>query len=129
MRGVTLHLLLTNDDGIASPGIAALRRALDGLGEITTLAPATNTSAVARGITIDRPVELRRTPFGDDFEGMAVDGTPSDCVRVGLLGVVAPVPDLVVSGINLGANLGADVNAVALCERAAESNAKGARGR
>lgn len=109
MRGVTLQLLLTNDDGIASSGIAALRRALDGLGEVTTLAPAANASAVARSITIDRALRPERTPFGDGFEGLALDGTPSDCVRVALLGVVTPVPDLVVSGINLGANLGADV--------------------
>jgi 5'-nucleotidase len=128
MRGVTLQLLLTNDDGIASPGIAALRRALGGLGDVTTLAPATNTSAVARGITIDRALELRRTQFGDAFEGVTVDGTPADCVRVALLGVVTPVPDLVVSGINLGANLGADVTYSGTVGAALEAALRGASG-
>lgn len=126
--GVTLQLLLTNDDGIASPGIAALRRALDGLGEITTLAPAANCSAVARSITIDRALRLARTRFGDDFEGLALDGTPSDCVRVALLGRVAPVPDLVVAGINLGANLGADVTYSGTVGAALEAALRGGAG-
>jgi 5'-nucleotidase len=106
---VTVQILLTNDDGIGAPGIAVLRRALDGLGEVTTIAPDRNTSAVARGITIERPLHLVPVGFGDGFQGLACDGTPSDCVRVGLLGVRCPTPDLVVSGVNLGANMGADV--------------------
>jgi 5'-nucleotidase len=125
---VTLQLLLTNDDGIASPGIAALRRALDGLGEVTTLAPAQNSSAVARSITIDRALRIERTRFAGGFEGLALDGTPSDCVRVALLGVVAPVPDLVVSGINLGANLGADVTYSGTVGAALEAALRGGAG-
>ena len=128
MHGVTLQILLTNDDGIASPGIAALRRALDGLGEVTTLAPAANSSAVARGITIDRALDPRRVTFGDGFEGMALDGTPSDCVRVALLGVARPVPDLVVSGINLGANLGADITYSGTVGAALEAALRGGAG-
>jgi 5'-nucleotidase len=107
--GVTVQILLTNDDGIEASGIAVLRRALDGLGNVTTIAPDRNTSAVARGITIGCPLHLVPTGFGDGFHGLACDGTPSDCVRVGLLGVRCPIPDLVVSGVNLGANMGADV--------------------
>jgi 5'-nucleotidase len=125
---VSLQLLLTNDDGIASPGIAALRRALEGLGEVTTLAPAANSSAVARSITIDRALTPRRTTFGDAFEGLALDGTPSDCVRVALLGVATPVPDLVVSGINLGANLGADVTYSGTVGAALEAALRGGAG-
>jgi 5'-nucleotidase len=106
---VTLQILLTNDDGIDAPGIAVLRRALEGLGDVTTIAPDGNTSAVARGITIGRPLRLVATGFGDGFDGLSCDGTPSDCVRVGLLGVRCPIPDLVVSGVNLGANMGADI--------------------
>jgi len=106
---VTVQILLTNDDGIEAPGIAVLRRALEGLGEVTTIAPDRNTSAVARGITIGRPLRVVPTGFGDGFDGLSCDGTPSDCVRVGLLGVRGPIPDLVVSGVNLGANMGADV--------------------
>jgi 5'-nucleotidase len=106
---VTLQILLTNDDGIQAPGIAVLRHALEGLGDVTTIAPDCNTSAVARGITIHRPLRLVAEGFGDGFHGLACDGTPSDCVRVGLLGVRCPIPDLVVAGVNLGANMGADV--------------------
>ena len=106
---MTLQILLTNDDGIHAPGLAVLRGAVDGLGEITTIAPDHNASAVARGITIDRPLRLAATTFGESWPGLACDGTPSDCVRIGLLGVRGPAPDLVVSGVNCGANMGADV--------------------
>jgi 5'-nucleotidase len=106
---VTLQILLTNDDGIDAPGLAVLRAAVDGLGEITTIAPDHNASAVARGITIDRPLHLKATTFGEAWPGLACDGTPSDCVRIGLLGVRGPAPDLVVSGVNCGANMGADI--------------------
>jgi 5'-nucleotidase len=105
---VALQILLTNDDGIDAPGIAVLRRALDGLGEVTTIAPDRNTSAVARGITIRRALRLQRRVFGGAYEGLACDGMPSDCVRIGLLGVRCPLPDLVVSGVNAGGNMGAD---------------------
>jgi 5'-nucleotidase len=108
---VTLQILLTNDDGIDSPGIAALRRAVDGLGDVHTIAPDRNNSAVARGITITRPLHLTPARFGDGlgFSGLACDGTPSDCVRVALLGGPVPEPDLVLSGVNLGANMGTDI--------------------
>lgn len=106
---MSAQILLTNDDGIQAPGIAVLRAALEGLGVVTTVAPDRNTSAVARGITIDRPLTLRPRTFGDDWMGLSCDGTPSDCVRVGLIGVETPAPDLVVSGVNLGGNMGADV--------------------
>jgi 5'-nucleotidase len=106
---VTLQILLTNDDGIHARGMAVLRAAVDGLGEVTTIAPDHNASAVARSITIDRPLRLAATTFGEAWPGLACDGTPSDCVRIGLLGVRGPAPDLVVSGVNCGANMGADV--------------------
>lgn len=106
---MSTHILLTNDDGISSEGIAVLREALEGLGVITTIAPARNASGVARGITIGRPLTLRPAPFGQGWEGVACDGTPADCVRVGFLGVERPIPDLVVSGVNHGCNLGTDV--------------------
>jgi 5'-nucleotidase len=106
---VTLQILLTNDDGIHGPGLAVLRAAVDGLGEVTTIAPDHNASAVARSITIDRPLHVEATTYGGGWQGLACDGTPSDCVRIGLLGVRGPAPDLVVSGVNCGANMGADV--------------------
>ena len=103
------RILLTNDDGIHASGIAALRRAVEGLGDVLTIAPGANMSAVARSITIDRPLRPRPASFGDGFPGLALDGTPSDCVRVALTGVYGPPPDLVVSGVNLGGNMGVDV--------------------
>jgi len=103
------RILLTNDDGITSPGLALLRRALEPLGQVQTVAPLRNASAVARSITIDRPLRLEHVRFGDGFAAVAVDGTPVDCVRVAMLGVLGPVPELIVSGVNSGANMGNDV--------------------
>lgn len=122
------QILLTNDDGLAAPGIAALRRALDGLGEITVLAPDRDTSAVARGITVDRALSVRPTAFGEGWQGLACDGTPVDCVRVSLLGVECPVPDLVVAGVNHGANLGADVTYSGTVGAALEAALRGRAG-
>ena len=86
-----------------------LRRSLDPLGDVLTVAPAHEASAVARGITIGRPIKLGHVRFGDGFGGVAVEGTPVDCVRVAMLGVLGPPPDIIVSGINYGYNLGDDV--------------------
>ena len=106
---MTLQILLTNDDGLHAPGLAVLRAALDGLGDITTIAPDHDASAVARGITIHRALHVLPERFGEGWQGFSCDGTPSDCVRIALLGVRCPVPDLVVSGVNAGSNMGADV--------------------
>ena len=103
------HLLLTNDDGIDAPGLAALRRGLDGLGTVLTLAPDGNRSAIARSITIDRPLRAREVRFGDGFSGFSLDGTPADCVRAAALGFFGDRPQIVVAGANMGANLGDDV--------------------
>jgi 5'-nucleotidase len=102
-------ILLTNDDGISSPALLALRRVLAPLGAVITIAPDRNYSAVARGITIDRALRIEPLTFGEDFSGSAVDGTPVDCVRVSMLGFFGPRPDFILSGINMGANLGDDV--------------------
>lgn len=106
---MTLQILLTNDDGIHAPGLAVLRRAVDGLGEVSTIAPDHNASGVARGITIGRPLHLRPATYGDGWTGLACDGTPADCVRVGLVGRRCPAPGLVIAGVNDGANMGADI--------------------
>jgi 5'-nucleotidase len=103
------HILLTNDDGIDAPGLAALRRALEPLGTVLTLAPDGNRSAIARGITIDRPLHARESVFGDGFSGFSLDGTPADCVRAAALGFFGERPAIVVAGANTGANLGDDV--------------------
>ena len=86
------HILLTNDDGIDAPGLAALRRALEPLGMVLTLAPDGNRSAIARSITIGRPLHARETRFGGGYSGYALDGTPADCVRAAALGFFGERP-------------------------------------
>jgi 5'-nucleotidase len=103
------HILVTNDDGVASPGLLALKRALDPLGTVSVIAPDRNRSAIARGITIHSPLHVEEVRLEDGSVAHATDGTPVDCVRLATLGLLGGTPDLVVSGINLGPNLGDDV--------------------
>jgi 5'-nucleotidase len=106
-------VLLTNDDGIEAEGLEALRRALlEHVNEIDLLvvAPDGNRSAMARSITIRRPLWVKEVPFEDGTVGYATDGTPVDCVRLSALGLVDGwTPELIVAGINHGANLGDDI--------------------
>ncbi|HET6998221.1 MAG TPA: 5'/3'-nucleotidase SurE [Solirubrobacterales bacterium] len=106
-----MRILLTNDDGISAPGLQAARRALrelDGI-EVEVIAPDSNRSATARSITTRSPLSIEEVEFGDGDRGYATDGTPVDCVRFAELGLVGGRPDLIVSGINHGANLGDDI--------------------
>jgi 5'-nucleotidase len=106
-----VRVLLTNDDGISAPGLQAARRALrelDGV-EVDVIAPDSNRSATARSITTRSPLVVEEVEFGDGDRGFATDGTPVDCVRFSELGLVGHRPDLIVSGINHGANLGDDI--------------------
>jgi 5'-nucleotidase len=104
-----MRVLLTNDDGIDSPGLAALARALGASGhEVHVVAPAANQSAVARSITLGRDLVVEERAVDGAVAALAVDGTPVDCVRIALLGLV-PRPEMVVSGANLGLNAGDDV--------------------
>ena len=107
-----LNVLLTNDDGIEADGLQALRRALLELDEVrlAVIAPDGNRSAMARSITTRRPLWVQEIPFADGTSGYATDGTPVDCVRLASLGIVEDFEaDLVVAGINHGANLGDDI--------------------
>ncbi|HVW45925.1 MAG TPA: 5'/3'-nucleotidase SurE [Solirubrobacterales bacterium] len=106
-----MRVLLTNDDGIAAPGLQHLRRALVALGglEVVTIAPDSNRSATARSITTRAPLAVEEVTFEDGNLGYATDGTPVDCVRFADLGLGGGRPDLIVSGINHGANLGDDI--------------------
>jgi 5'-nucleotidase len=107
-----LNVLLTNDDGIEAEGLQTMRSALVGVEgvNVAVVAPDGNRSAMARSITTRRPLWVAETPFSDGTVGYASDGTPVDCVRLASLGLVAGFhPDLVVSGINHGANLGDDI--------------------
>jgi 5'-nucleotidase len=107
-----LNVLLTNDDGIEAEGLQAMRAALrdlDGV-RLAVIAPDGNRSAMARSITTRRPLVVEEVPFEDGTSGYATDGTPVDCVRLASLGLVEGfAADLVVSGINHGANLGDDI--------------------
>jgi 5'-nucleotidase len=107
-----LNVLLTNDDGIEAEGLQAMRGALAELAGIRleVIAPDGNRSAMARSITTRRPLWVAETPFSDGTVGYASDGTPVDCVRLANLGLIDGfTPDLVVAGINHGANLGDDI--------------------
>jgi 5'-nucleotidase len=107
-----LNVLLTNDDGIEAEGLQTMRRALarlDGV-RLAVIAPDGNRSAMARSITTRRPLWVSEVPFADGSCGFATDGTPVDCVRLARLGLVENFSaDLVVAGINHGANLGDDI--------------------
>jgi len=104
-----VHILLTNDDGITSRGLFQAKLALEQHGTVSVIAPDSNRSGSARGITIDRPLTVTEVELRDGSMGYATDGTPVDCVRFGDLGLVGERPDLIVSGINYGYNLGDDV--------------------
>jgi 5'-nucleotidase len=104
-------VLLTNDDGIGAEGLHALRRelaTLDGVG-VRVIAPHTNRSGTARSITTRSPIWVEEVSFDDGGIGFATEGTPVDCVRFADLGLLGERPDLIVSGINHGSNLGDDV--------------------
>src|SRR5499425_3828624 len=98
-------ILVTNDDGIHAAGLAALAAALASLGEVYVIAPDREQSAVGHALTLHRPLRVDR--LGE--RRFAVNGTPSDCVNLGVLGVLPEPPVLVVAGVNHGSNLGDDV--------------------
>ncbi len=99
-----MRILLSNDDGYFAPGIEQLALSLSGLAEITVVAPERDRSGASNSLTLDRPLSLRRTPNGFYH----VNGTPTDCVHLAVTGMLDTLPDMVVSGINHGANMGDD---------------------
>jgi 5'-nucleotidase len=107
-----VRVLLTNDDGIEADGLQALRRVLltvPGV-DLRVVAPDGNRSAIGRSITIRRPLWVQDVDFGDGTTGFATDGTPVDCVRLAYLGLIDDwLPEMVVSGINHGSNIGDDI--------------------
>lgn len=102
-------LLLTNDDGINAPGIAALADALKSFGDIYIVAPISEMSAMGHAITLSDPIKMVEVSKDGAFFGYGIGGTPSDCVKLAIHGKIIPRPDLVISGINQGANLGIDI--------------------
>jgi 5'-nucleotidase len=101
---VKLKILVTNDDGIDSQGISELASALQEIGDVTIIAPRTEQSAVGHAITMKIPLRVTEYFKNGDFYGYAVDGTPADCVKIGIRNILKDPPDLVVSGINHGSN-------------------------
>ena len=99
-----LRILVSNDDGYFSPGIAMLAEGLRALGEVTVVAPERDRSGASNSLTLDRPLAVRTAANGFHY----VNGTPTDCVHLAVTGVLGTLPDMVVSGINLGANMGDD---------------------
>ncbi len=103
------NILVTNDDGIFAPGIYALWEAMQEIGEVTVVAPDTEKSAVGHAITIADPIRVQKIHRKNGFEGFAVKGTPADCVKIAGRSLMKKPPDIVVSGINSGANVGSNI--------------------
>jgi len=99
-----MRILLSNDDGYFSPGIAILAETLSEFGTVTVVAPERDRSGASNSLTLDRPLSVRRSASGFLY----INGTPTDCVHIAVTGLLDQLPDLVVSGINFGANMGDD---------------------
>lgn len=99
-----MRILLSNDDGYFAPGIEHLAQALSPLAEVVVVAPERDRSGASNSLTLDRPLSLRRVANGFYY----VNGTPTDCVHLALTGMFDQLPDMVISGINHGANMGDD---------------------
>jgi 5'-nucleotidase len=103
------RILVTNDDGVLAPGLLALKQALESVGEVTVIAPERGWSASGHTKTMHKPLRLWPTTLADGSRAYATNGAPSDCVGLVLLGAVPVRPDLVVSGVNRGGNMGSDI--------------------
>ncbi len=99
-----MRILLSNDDGYFAPGLAALADALKSIAEVTVVAPERDRSGASNSLTLDRPLTVRRSSSGFFY----VNGTPTDCVHLAVTGMLADMPDMVISGVNHGANMGDD---------------------
>ena len=101
-----MRILLTNDDGILAEGLIALYEELKGDFELSIVAPETEMSAVGHAITLSNPLRVRRFKRNGIFLGYGVSGTPADCVKIGVQEILQQRPDMILSGINLGSNVG-----------------------
>src|SRR5947209_5018989 len=105
-----MRILLTNDDGIYAPGLRALRKELQKLGQVSVVAPATEQSAAGHSITLLTPLLVQKVlDEQQQFLGWAVEGRPADCVKLALQELLPEPPDLIVSGLNAGSNAGINV--------------------
>jgi len=103
------HILITNDDGIDSDALPPLSKALSELGDVDIIVPERNWSGASHSITLFRPLRVRATKLRNGHAAFMTDGSPTDCVRLAVLGFLKQRPDIVVSGINRGANMGDDI--------------------
>jgi 5'-nucleotidase len=106
---MSLHILVTNDDGADAPGLLALQKALQEIGKVTVFAPDHNWSGAGHTRTMHKPLRVSQTTLPDGTLVYTTTGAPSDCVALVILGILDHQPDLVVSGINQGANVGHDI--------------------
>ena len=100
-----MHILVSNDDGYQAPGIICLAQALSSISTVTVVAPDRNRSGASNSLTLDRPLRS----YQEENGFVSVDGTPTDCVHLAITGLLTNEPEMVISGINAGANLGDDV--------------------
>ncbi len=123
-----MTILLTNDDGIYAPGLVALYHELQRLGEVIVVAPESEQSAVGHAITLINPLRVREVALDGGVEGWAVSGFPADCVKIAMAELLPQPPDLVVSGINLGPNVGINVLYSGTVSAATEASILGVKG-
>jgi 5'-nucleotidase len=105
-----MKLLLTNDDGIYAKGLHAVYEAFSVKYDVTVIAPDREKSAVGHGITLNKPLRATPTSLNGNIFGYALNGTPADCIKLGVLEILDQKPDMVISGINPGANVGVNIN-------------------
>ena len=123
-----MNILLTNDDGIYASGLAALYRELKSMGDVTVVAPEGEQSAVGHSISLITPLRVKEVSINGGVEGWAVSGTPADCVKIAVAELLPQLPDLVVSGINLGPNVGINVLYSGTVSAATEASILGVKG-
>jgi len=123
-----LNVLLTNDDGIYAPGLAALYRRFAKNHRVVVVAPDRERSAIGHAITLNQPLRASKISLNGAFSGYAVNGTPADCIKLAILEILPTRPDVVVAGINPGANVGANLNYSGTVAAAKEAALCGASG-
>ena len=116
-----MNILITNDDGIHAPGIIAIKQALEKVADVLVVAPDTERSAVGHAITLSDPLRVSEINIGKSFFGYAVNGTPADCVKLGLRCLSENSIDIVVSGINMGPNTATNIMYSGTVSAAAEA--------
>jgi len=105
-----LKILITNDDGIFAPGVAMMAEVLQHFGEVYVVCPERERSAISHSITLRNPLKLTKVDFASNVSAWAVNGTPADCIKLGMEVLLKERPDIVFSGINIGPNVGRDIH-------------------